>query len=608
MVKLFMATCCMPLSFLSARRLGSSLFMSLLLLLLSVPGMAQSPQPQAQANLLSAFVDSTNIAINDVITLTVRIDSSLAAGSRPQFSGLNREFEQVGGISSRNTYTNNNGDIQSWTEYSIRLRPLTTGTLTIPAFRINGQVSNSIQVSVSEARQNANREDSDIFLRTEVSKNSVYVQEQLLYTIKIFWSVSFDQGAQLTSPQVSDAVVQQLGNDANYQEVVNGIGYNVTERKFVVFPQKSGELVIPPVYFTASVGRRGGFNALLRSRGAVREINLASETHNIEVKAQPASFPAGATWLPARQITLEETWNGDFDNLEVGDALTRNITLRADGLSSSLLPGITNANQDGLRFYPDQPLREDGADAMGVYGKRSEGTAIVPSKSGEFTLPEVSVPWWNTATDQLETATLPARTFNVRAAAGSANPADILSDADTAPPEQVADTAVVEARTPMFWIVATIVFAAAWALTTAAWLRGRQQAALVATGGAAALRMPDRKSAKGDANATNPNADAALRQLKTACDASQLREIRGILLAWGQAASGDSDIRTLEALAHRCHDDELSTLLQALDAALYGTGKVDCRALYNRVAALHKQGLDGAKDADKYRLPPLYKQ
>src|SRR5690606_31230077 len=128
-------------------------------------------------------------------------------------------------------------------------------------------------------------EDSDIFLRSTVSKDSVYVQEQLLYSIKIYWSISFDQGAQLTSPQVADAVVQQLGTDSNHQEVVNGINYNVTERKFVIFPQSSGELVIPPVYFSASVGRRGSFNSFFRnSRTPIREINLVSETHNVEIK------------------------------------------------------------------------------------------------------------------------------------------------------------------------------------------------------------------------------------------------------------------------------------------------------------------------------------
>ncbi len=586
---------------------GRMLLAALLLLCVSLPSLAQQAP---QGALLSAFVDRTDIAINDVITLTVRIDSSLAAGGRPQFSGLNREFEQVGGISSRSTYTNNNGNIQSWIEYSIMLRPLSTGTLTIPAFRIAGQVSNPIQINVGEARQNSNTENDDIFLRTEVSKNEIYVQEQLLFTIRIYWAISFDQGAQLTSPQVSDAVVQQLGSDANYQEVVNGIGYNVTERKFVIFPQKSGELTIPPVYFSASIGRRGGFNTLLRNRGTVREINLASDMHTVRVKAQPASFPAGATWLPAHEVTLEETWSGDFDDLSVGDAITRNVTLNAKGLSSSLLPSITYQNQPGLRFYPDQPLREDGMDRSGVFGKRSEGTAIVPSQPGEFTLPEVRVPWWNTDTDTLEVAVLPARTFTVQPS-GAGDPQNpVLGDGNVPAPFERQAAAGASSSASTFWIGTTVLFAAAWAFTLLLWLRARQQPNFAFAMGGAALRMPENKKGKADAAGVNdPTADASLRALKAACDAGQLREVRAALLQWAQAASGDRSLRTLAALDQHCGDPEFSAQLRALDAALYGSGgaAVDCRALYARAAALHKQGLSKDGQNDKYALPPLYR-
>ncbi|MDR2214018.1 MAG: BatD family protein [Pseudomonadales bacterium] len=580
--------------------------LAMLYLLLLAPltlAQAQSTLPGQDTSQVAAFVDSNNIAINDVITLTVRIDAALAEGNtRPQFSDLNREFQQVGGISSRSTYSNINGNIQSWLEYSIRLSPLSTGTLTIPAFRIGGQVTNPIQISVSEVQQNAG-EDNDIFLRAEVSKDSLYVQEQLLYTIKIYWAVSFDQGAQLTSPQVADAVVEQLGNDINYQEVVDGIGYNVTERKFVIFPQKSGQLAIPPVYFSASVGRRSSFNTLLRSRGAVREINLASEAHEITVKPQPASFPAGATWLPSSALTLDETWSDTLDSLQVGDALTHNITLRAEGLSSSLLPELRYENQSGLRFYPDQPLREDGIDANGVFGKRLDGVAIVPSQSGDFTLPELRLPWWNTTTDQLEIALLPARSFSV---------APLAEDAQTLPPSSLGAPGAQNlnlagsSAPPLWWISSTVFFAAAWAFTTLLWLRGRQQ---LLPGGTAALPPSQRKLAPRHTQAPNPTAEASLRTLKAACDGANLHQVRAALLQWGQAASGDSSLRTLEALSLRCNDEAFTTHLHSLDAALYGEGnsRVDCNALYSHAASLHKQGLKPDASGDKYALPPLYK-
>lgn len=212
---------------------------------------------QTETQPLSAFVDRNDISLNELLTLTIRIDSSLG-NARPSLAGLNRDFEQIGNVSTRSSYTNINGTVQSFVDYIVQLRARSAGTLTIPSFRIGGEVSSPITILVGEADQLSNSGSDEIFILSDVSKETVYVQEQLLYTIKLYYSISFDQGAQLTSPQVADAVVQQLGSDETYSEIVDGVRYNVTERKFVIFPQSSVELTIPPVYFTATVGRRGG--------------------------------------------------------------------------------------------------------------------------------------------------------------------------------------------------------------------------------------------------------------------------------------------------------------------------------------------------------------
>ncbi len=137
------------------------------------------------------------------------------------------------------------------------------------------------------------------------------------------------------------------------------------------------------------MGRRGGLTRFFNNRTSVREINLASDTHNIQVKGKPASFPAGQTWLPAANLSILESWSGAPDNLGIGDSITRNIQITATGLSSSLLPGITYEEIPGLKFYPDQPVTEDTADELGVTGSRAEGTAIVSSEAGDFVIPSL---------------------------------------------------------------------------------------------------------------------------------------------------------------------------------------------------------------------------
>ena len=592
--------------------LAQSLALGLVLLLAPSVSDAQTQQP------LSAFVDRTNITINDVITLTLRLDVSLG-GSRPSLTGLNQQFEQVGGVSSRSTYTNTNGNIQAWTEYSLMLRPLSTGTLTIPAFRVGNETSQPIQITVADAASSTGGSSDEIFLRTSISKTASYVQEQLLYTIKIYYAIGFDQGAQLSAPQVDNAVVQQLGSDNNYQEVLEGISYNVTERRFVMFPQQSGDFRIPPVTFNATVGRRGGINRFFNNRQTVREINLVSEEHVVSVKPTPEEFD-GQTWLPAAALQLTETWSGDKQELHVGDAITRNITITTEGLSSSLLPAINFAPVEGLRFYPDQPTREDAANTGGVIGTRAESTAIVASQPGEFSLPEVQLPWWNTAEDRLELATLPARVISIlppveQPDLNSVNPG--LSAAAGSTTTDPADRDGAAGSNPL-WIASTLLFAGLWAVTALLLVRSRQQLMYVETTTAMAppptlpentgSKGRDRRAAASDGSPAAPEAAAALRVLKMACESGRLADVRRALLKWGQGVLQEPQLLTLAQLAERFADAGLTAEIRRLDQALYGGGEqgLETATLYELAARLTKQGPPRSGSGDPYALRSLY--
>ncbi len=72
-------------------------------LLFTVAAVALAPGPANTQN-LTAFVDRNEITLNEILTLTVRVDSSLG-NARPSLGGLNRDFEQVGNINTRAVHT-----------------------------------------------------------------------------------------------------------------------------------------------------------------------------------------------------------------------------------------------------------------------------------------------------------------------------------------------------------------------------------------------------------------------------------------------------------------------------------------------------------------------
>ena len=78
-----------------------------------------------------------------------------------------------------------------------------------------------------------------MFLDVKATPEQPYVQSQVLYTLRLYRRVDIAQ-AELSEPELTDAVVEKLGEDSNYNTVVNGVSYLVTERKYAIFPQKSG--------------------------------------------------------------------------------------------------------------------------------------------------------------------------------------------------------------------------------------------------------------------------------------------------------------------------------------------------------------------------------
>lgn len=557
----------------------------------------------AQDN-LSAFVDRTDISVNEVITLTVRV-GSIHGSERPSLDALNRDFDLLGTTTS-NSYSNINGNVQSWNEYRISLKPKTTGTFTIPSFSINGESTRPITVTVSEAKQLNGARNNDIFLTTSINKDEVYVQEQLIYTIKLYYSLRFDQGAQLSTPQVGDAVIQQLDDDANYQEIVDGIRYDVTERRFVIFPQSSGTLEIPPIYFTATVGGRNGLSRLLNRSSPMRQIDLASESHSITVKGIPASF-SGRTWLPTSKLELTEAWSDDATDLEVGDSLTRNIRIMARGLSSSLLPELDYPEVNGLKMYPDQPSRSDSANQDGVIGVREEGMAIVPSTAGSFTIPELLVPWWNTETDREETARIPSRTLTITNGQAPNQPRalPVPEPGGATIPEAAPTTVLTPNPVNIAWIISAAVFALAWLFSTYMWLRSRQ---LLLAQGTAAQLLPTESE---DSNAL-PDLRKSFRAFIAACEHNNLGDIRRTVLQWGQAFYSNRNILTLDQLKAYTGNATVNALLFNLEKSLYRPASEEAEEfrstqLLKEITALHKAGPPAGQKGSSDTLPPLYK-
>ena len=309
----------------------------------------------------------------------------------PDFSPLEQDFTILGQSSSSSSSWIN-GKSSKTIQWTLNVMAKQAGSLVIPSVKFGNDFSQPSTILVTEGTPNkAVNTDEDLFIEVEATPENPYIQSQVFYTLRLYTKVDISQ-ARLNEPELADAVIERLGEDSSYNTQVNGVNYSVTERKYVIFPQKSGQLTIKPLVLTAEVvtNNRPSFNSFFNSQ-MTKTKRVQSKAITLDVKPAPASF-TGKHWLSAEQLVLKQEWSGDIQQMKVGEPLTRTLTLLAKGTTVGQLPELnTTVTSDQLKAYPDQPVLQEQKKVEGLLAFREEKIALIPSKAGNYTLPAIEI-------------------------------------------------------------------------------------------------------------------------------------------------------------------------------------------------------------------------
>ncbi|MEM7266151.1 MAG: BatD family protein, partial [Pseudomonadota bacterium] len=317
-----------------------------------------------------------------------------------------------------------NFDTKRTTVWTTTLFPRKEGTFTIPSLTIEGKSTQPIQVKVIPVQEQSNVA-RDYFVTTDIDVKEAYLNQQLLYTVKLFLSSNIERGS-LQAPEMQNAEITQLGEDKQYTDIVNGRRYQIIERQFAVVPQASGEFTLRGPIFTGEVmaantnQRFGFFNR-------TQQINRVGPDITVNIKPIPQGIDY--PWLPSEMVRVDEEWP-QGDSFVAGEPVTRIVTLTALGVVEEQLPDIPEFYPPNFKLYPDQSNTTTVEKDQSLISQRQTSLAIIPTQPGNFVLPEITIPWFNTLTQQTEYATIPARSITVAPASG-ANNANTPNSLDT---------------------------------------------------------------------------------------------------------------------------------------------------------------------------------
>lgn len=536
----------------------------------------------ARAASIQTSINRNPVHLNESLQIT--FSSSETPDGSPDFSPLKENFDILNQQRSSNM-SFVNGKASRNEQWILQVMPKQAGELLIPPITFGSDSSQPLKIKVTDAPAAQPGNTAEVFLQVQASPEKPYVQSQVLYTLKLFRRVQITQ-ASLNEPEVKDALVEKLGEDSTYSTQVNGLDYWVTERKYAIFPQQSGVFTIAPLTLTAEVvsEQRPQFNGFF-NRQITETRRVSSEAITLNVQPQPANFTDPA-WLSAESLQLQESWSSDNLTTKVGEPLTRTITLVAKGSTVGQLPELAKPlNLDGIKTYPDQPVLHEDKQSDGLVAQREEKIAYIPSQPGQYTLPAISISWFNTQTQQIETAQLPAVTLQTLEAAvqPAASPAQ-------QPQTPVAPTLSSNPTNPepaVFWQWLSAALALGWS-SHVAWL----------------YRAARNKRTTGEAVERPARQAVDINALKSACQQNQAQAAKQALLHWGrQQFAADS----LTAIAHQC-PEHLRTEILLLNQALYSAALPDWNgnALWEAFKQF-KPGKKMAADAAEDVLEPLYR-
>lgn len=356
-----------------------------------------SAMPSWAATKLEASVDKNPVLAGEFFMLNISVDDTVK-GEQPDTSSLLKDF--VVGPTSLSSRTNIiNGSINKQTTWSVKLMTRTEGDYTIPAFSVAGLTSQPIKLKVAKRSVDADK-NNEIFLKTSLSSNSLFVQEAGVYTVKLYLAKELLDGS-LSTPSMEDAQLTQLGKQTESYELVDGKRYLVITREYLIQPQKSGAYTIAGPAFQGRVQQN--YRQL--------EVSALGDDQQVEIKPIPSDYKGA--WLPSELVNLDEEWQPNDNTVEVGTPITRTITLTALGVTKEQLPEISMPTIDGIRSYPDKKENNNAVRDGRVVSQQTASYALLPQKPGTYTLPEIKLPWFNTKMNRISVATLPKRTITV---------------------------------------------------------------------------------------------------------------------------------------------------------------------------------------------------
>ncbi len=396
-----------------------------------------------------AKVSKQTLGINERLRIDFSMNDDGDNFSPPNFEG----FRVIAGPSQQVSQSWINGRSSFNKTYSYFLIPTQRGTLTIKqaSIEINGQIykTTPIRVNVTAAVEQPRdpndtqvSADNELHLVADISKVNPYINEPITVVYKLYFSnnIGITNSRELDKPKYNDFWSQNIDikQFVVEQGKYRGEDYRfIVLKKVVLYPQKSGKLVIEPLSLEIDVqlptNRRTIFGQMVLAEGNKR-VSAGAKTINVKAlpeAGKPEDF-SGAVGRFDFKVKPSKT------NLKSGESLDLEVSVSGNGnLKLFTLPKPVVPSS--LEMYDPVHNEHVKTPLSGMTGKIADKYTIIPQYKGKYPIKPMQFTYFDLGSRSYKTIT--SHEVMVNVLDGPMAASDAVASNEGTPKKEILSTA-----------------------------------------------------------------------------------------------------------------------------------------------------------------------
>ena len=371
-------------------------------------------------------VDKNKVEIGSHIRLTVGVEGAFDTDI-PKLS-MPESFSLMFGpsVSTQTTIINNRVKVFRGFMYGFSPREkgrFEIGPVTLD-YKGRTYTSNSISIevvartpfeSIIDEKSDTSGQRVDInkmvFVELKTDKQEAYIYEEIIQSFKLYFQKGLPiDDLDYVAASTKNFLAEKLGEERRYEEVRDGILYNVIELRTALFPLVSGIIKIPSASFKCNIiirqqrNRGSLFDEFMGGGGRRYPVERSTEPVKMTIKPLPVvGKPEGFTGAVGKytmDVLAKPT------KLKVGDPITLTINIRGEGNIQTIgEPLLAPEGMKDFKAYNFEAKVTITGRGRGIKGEKLFNKVIEPQSEDSGVIPGISFSYFDPELEKYKTIT-----------------------------------------------------------------------------------------------------------------------------------------------------------------------------------------------------------